>query len=169
MTLETTNFIEQVFPLTSSECKTEKVPINRLISSWKKSLKHRVDLCERLRLPKDAIGHQFWQSSRWPQARASMEDFQSSLLFSISISNPAKKTINRLHFSPCRFLFKPLICLKHIFHFCNTVVPKYNKNIARIANADQVTLWLSVNHLNRCLCSHCSHCSQCLLVSTSVY
>ena len=27
----------------------------------------------------------------------------------------------------------------------------------------------SVNHLNRCLCSHCSHCSQCLLVSTSVY
>ena len=47
-----------------------------------------------------------------------------------------------------------------------------NKNIARIANAVQVTLWLSVNHLNRCFCSqcsHCSHCSQCLLVSTSVY
>ena len=40
------------------------------------------------------------------------------------------------------------------------------ENIARIANAVQVTLWLSVNHLNRCLCSHCS---QCLLVSTSVY
>ena len=39
------------------------------------------------------------------------------------------------------------------------------KNTARIANAVQVTLWLSVNHLNRCLCSHCS---QCLLVSTSV-
>ena len=43
------------------------------------------------------------------------------------------------------------------------------QNIARIANAVQVTLWLSVNHLNRCLCSHCSHFSQCLLVSTSVY
>ena len=43
------------------------------------------------------------------------------------------------------------------------------KNIARIANAVQVTLWLSVNHLNRCLFSHFSHCSQCLLVSTSVY
>ena len=42
-------------------------------------------------------------------------------------------------------------------------------NIARIANVVQVTLWLSVNYLNRCLCSHCSHCSQCLLVSTSVY
>ena len=41
-------------------------------------------------------------------------------------------------------------------------------NIARIANAVQVTLWLSVNHLNRYLCNHCSHCSQCLLVSTSV-
>ena len=41
--------------------------------------------------------------------------------------------------------------------------------IARIANAVQITLWLSVNHLNRCLCSHCSHWSQCLLVSTRVY
>ena len=39
-------------------------------------------------------------------------------------------------------------------------------NIARIANVVQVTLWLSVNYLNRCLCSHCS---QCLLVYTSVY
>ena len=29
----------------------------------------------------------------------------------------------------------------------------------------QVTLWLSVNHLNRCLCSHCS---KCLLVSTNL-
>ena len=47
--------------------------------------------------------------------------------------------------------------------------PLLKKNIARIANAVQVTLWMSVNHLNRCLCSHCSHCSQCLLVSTSVY
>ena len=27
------------------------------------------------------------------------------------------------------------------------------KNIARIANAVQVTLWLSLHHLNRCLCS----------------
>ena len=69
-----------VFPLTSSESKTEQVPINRLISGWKKSLKHRVDLCERLSLHKDARGHQFWQSSRWPQARASMEGIQSSLL-----------------------------------------------------------------------------------------
>ena len=46
------------------------------------------------------------------------------------------------------------------------------ENTARIANAVQVTLWLSVKHLNRYLCSHCSHCSncsQCLLVSTSVY
>ena len=43
---------------------------------------------------------------------------------------------------------------------------RYLKNIARIANAVQVTLWLSVNHLNRCLCSHCR---QCLQVSTSVY
>ena len=42
-------------------------------------------------------------------------------------------------------------------------------NIARIANAVHVTLWLSVKYLNRCLFSHCSHCSQCLLVSTSVY
>ena len=40
------------------------------------------------------------------------------------------------------------------------------KNIARIANAVQVTLWLSVNYLDHCLCSHCS---QCLLVSTSVF
>ena len=32
-------------------------------------------------------------------------------------------------------------------------------NIATIANAVQVTLWLSVNYPNRCLCSHCSHCS----------
>ena len=39
-------------------------------------------------------------------------------------------------------------------------------NIARIANAVQVTIWLSVNHPNRCLCSHCS---QLLLVCTSVY
>ena len=58
----------------------------------------------------------------------------------------------------------------------------YNRNIARIANADQVTICLLVStsvykcllvstnlNLNRCLCSHCSHCSQCLLVSTSVY
>ena len=37
----------------------------------------------------------------------------------------------------------------------------YHQNTARIANAVQVTLWLSVSHLNRCLCSHCSHCSQC--------
>ena len=42
-------------------------------------------------------------------------------------------------------------------------------NIARIVNAVQVTLWLLVNYLNRCLCSHCRHCSQCLLVSSSVY
>ena len=52
------------------------------------------------------------------------------------------------------------------------------ENIARIANADQVTICLLVStsvykcllvstnlNLNRCLCSHCS---QCLLVSTSV-
>ena len=54
------------------------------------------------------------------------------------------------------------------------------KNIARIANAVQVTPWLSFNYLNRCLCSHWSHCHcinilvstsvySCLLVSTSVY
>ena len=45
----------------------------------------------------------------------------------------------------------------------------YKTNIARIVNAVQVTLWLSVNYPNRCLCSHCSHCShcsQCLLVSS---
>merc|ERR1712012_294261 len=42
------------------------------------------------------------------------------------------------------------------------------KNIARIANAVQVTFCLLVStnlNLNRCLCSHCS---QCLLVSTNL-
>ena len=64
--------------------------------------------------------------------------------------------------------------LPSVFHFLKLSVITnedlwhaiFIRNIARIANAVQVTLWLSVNHLNRCLCSHCSHC---LLVSTSVY
>ena len=45
--------------------------------------------------------------------------------------------------------------------FINFEIVQY-WNIARIANAVQVTLWLSVNYLKRC------HCSQCLLVSTRV-
>ena len=57
-----------------------------------------------------------------------------------------------------------ILCIHCILFTLNRV-----KNIARIANAVQVTLWLSVNYLNRCLCSHCSLCSQCLLLSTSVY
>ena len=53
-----------------------------------------------------------------------------------------------------------------------TLVLIVKQNIARIANAVQVTVCLLVStmstnlNLNRCLCSHCS---QCPLVSTSVH
>ena len=64
---------------------------------------------------------------------------------------------------------RPRPCPIVAFHFSSEQLQGVQENIARIANAVQVTLWLSDNHLNRCLCSHCSHFSQCLLVSTIVY
>ena len=59
-----------------------------------------------------------------------------------------------------------------LFSFLLFEILRNSKNIARIANAVQVTVCLLVStnlNLNRSLYSHYSHCSQCLLVSTSVY
>ena len=38
-------------------------------------------------------------------------------------------------------------------------------SVPKWEGSDKTSQSSSVNHLNRCLCSHCSHCSRCLLVS----